>query len=75
MARIGDDDRTADHQAGELAEVLLADDLTQFFDDSGEHPARLTGRDEAAKRTFVSESASNDVENVHVDVRVRHLGG
>ncbi len=75
MARIGGDDRTADHQAGELAEVLLADDLTQFFDDSGEHAARLTGRDEAAKRTFVSESASNDVENVHVDVRVRHLGG
>ncbi|OMI41550.1 phosphoenolpyruvate synthase/pyruvate phosphate dikinase [Streptomyces sparsogenes DSM 40356] len=35
------DDGAADQEAGRVAEVLDGDDLTQFFDDSGEHSALL----------------------------------
>ena len=44
MSGVGRDDGPADDQAGRVAELFLADDLAQFFDDSGEHAARLTSQ-------------------------------
>ena len=42
MPGVCGDDGPSDDQAGRVAELFLADDLAQFFDDSGEHAARLT---------------------------------
>src|ERR1700738_146458 len=42
VSGIGCHDGPADDQAGRVAELFLADDLTQFFDDSGEHDARIS---------------------------------
>jgi hypothetical protein len=41
MSGVGRDDGPSDGEPGEIADVFLADDLAHFFDDSGEHAARL----------------------------------
>ena len=61
---VGRHDGPADDQAGRVAEFFLADNLTQFFDDSGEHAARLSRQlllAEEARHRIVVEVRDRDV--------------
>ena len=47
MTGVGSHHRTLDGEASGIAQVVLAYDLTQFLDDSGEHCLRLMSRTSA----------------------------
>ncbi|BBZ14104.1 hypothetical protein MBRA_42990 [Mycobacterium branderi] len=66
MAGIGGHDRAADGEPRGIAQVILVDDFTQFFDDPGEHRLRLvthaSARDAAAAGTLYDATYADAAE-------------